>query len=54
MLYITFLKLKKHPGKDFPFEKFIDAIERKSEITGFIARLNINGVIWLVKLNYRN
>lgn len=39
----AFLKLKKHPGKDFPFEKFIDAIERKSEITGFIARLNIKG-----------
>jgi hypothetical protein len=37
----AFLKLKKHPGKDFPFEKFIDAIERKSEITDFIARLNI-------------
>ena len=37
----AFLKLKKHPGRDFPFEKFIDAIERKSEITDFIARLNI-------------
>ena len=39
----AFLKLKNNPGKDFPFKKFVDSVDKKSELAEFIARLNVKG-----------